>query len=68
MIRSIEEACAALARVEHLSGCTEASAEETELIALVFALEVWEAKEYWRASYRHGPQTKKAPPAEADGA
>lgn len=46
------EAQTALARVQDLSGCVEASSEEVELISLVFALEVWEAKEYWRGTAR----------------
>ncbi|WP_131858304.1 hypothetical protein [Bosea sp. BK604] len=50
MIRNTEEACAALTRAERLSGCTEASAEEIELISLMFALEVWDAQECWRGT------------------
>lgn len=50
MIKTSVEADKALARVQDLSGCLEGSTEEAELISLVFALEVWEAKEYWRRS------------------
>jgi phage tail tape-measure protein len=50
MIRTASEAESAAARIQDLSGCPEGTSEENELIALVFALEVWEAKAHWRGS------------------
>lgn len=40
----------ALDRIEELSGCLEGTAEEATLVDLIFKIEVFEAKLFWRGT------------------